>query len=34
MLVGIHFRRACSVGMQHGRNVAQYILEHVTFLGD
>jgi hypothetical protein len=34
MLVGIHFRRSCTVGMQQGRNVAQYILEHAPFLGE
>jgi hypothetical protein len=34
MLVGIHFRRACTVGFQQGREVARYVLEHAPFLHD
>jgi membrane-associated phospholipid phosphatase len=34
MLVGIHFRRACSVGLQQGRDVARYVLEQAPFLHD
>lgn len=32
MLVGIHFRRACVVGLQQGRDVARDVLEHAPFL--
>ncbi len=34
MLVGIHFRRACSVGLQQGRDVARYVLAQAPFLHD
>jgi len=34
MLVGIHFRRACTVGLQQGRDVARYVLEQAPFLHD
>ena len=34
MLVGIHFRRACTVGLQQGRDVARYVLERAPFLQD
>ncbi|HKC17235.1 MAG TPA: vanadium-dependent haloperoxidase [Steroidobacteraceae bacterium] len=34
MLVGIHFRRACAVGLQQGRDVARYVLEQAPFLHD
>jgi hypothetical protein len=34
MLVGIHFRRSCTVGLQMGRDVAQYVLERAPFLHD
>jgi hypothetical protein len=34
MLVGIHFRRACTVGLQMGREIAGYVLEHAPFLHD
>jgi membrane-associated phospholipid phosphatase len=34
MLVGIHFRRACTVGLQQGRDVARYVLERAPFLHD
>jgi hypothetical protein len=34
MLVGIHFRRACTVGLQQGRNVARYVLEQAPFMHD
>ena len=32
MLVGIHFRRACEVGLAQGRDVGRYVLEHASFL--
>ena len=32
MLVGIHFRRACTMGLQQGRDVARYVLERAPFL--
>ncbi len=32
MLVGIHFRRACEVGLKQGRDVAQAVLERAPFL--
>ena len=31
MLVGIHFRRACDVGLKQGRDVAQAVLERASF---
>ncbi len=34
MLVGIHFRRACAVGLQQGRDVARYVLERAPFMED
>ena len=34
MLVGIHFRRACTVGLQQGRDVARYVLERAPFMQD
>jgi hypothetical protein len=34
MLVGIHFRRACTVGLQQGRDVARYVLAQAPFLHD
>jgi hypothetical protein len=34
MLVGIHFRRACTVGLQQGRDVARYVLEQAPFMHD
>jgi hypothetical protein len=34
MLVGIHFRRACTVGLQMGQDVARYVLKHAPFLND
>jgi len=34
MLVGIHFRRACTVGLQQGRDVARYVLERAPFMHD
>jgi hypothetical protein len=34
MLVGIHFRRACTAGLQQGRDVARYVLEQAPFLHD
>jgi len=32
MLVGIHFRRACTAGLEQGRAVGTYILNHAKFL--
>jgi len=32
MLVGIHFRRACTAGLEQGRSVGTYILKHAKFL--
>ena len=32
MLVGIHFRRACEVGLKQGRDVAQAVLKRAPFL--
>jgi hypothetical protein len=34
VLVGIHFRRACTAGLQQGRDVARYVFEHAAFLHD
>jgi hypothetical protein len=34
MLVGIHFRRACTVGLQQGRDVGRYVLEQAPLLLD
>ena len=34
MLVGIHFRRACTAGLQQGRDVARYVLAQAPFLHD
>ena len=34
MLVGIHFRRACTAGLQMGRDVGRYVLEQAPFLHD
>ena len=32
MLVGIHFRRACTAGLEQGRDVGQYVAKHAAFL--
>ena len=32
MLVGIHFRRACTAGLQQGREVGRFVVEHAAFL--
>jgi hypothetical protein len=32
MLVGIHFRRACTAGLEQGRAVGQYVLSRPNFL--
>jgi len=32
MLVGIHFRRACTAGLEQGREVGRYVLGHAAFL--
>jgi len=34
MLVGIQFRRACTVGLQQSRDVDRYVLEQAPFLHD
>ena len=34
MWVGIHFRRACTAGLQMGRDVGRYVLEQAPFLHD
>ena len=34
MLVGIHFRRACVVGLKQGRDVARSVLDRAPFLRD
>jgi hypothetical protein len=34
MLVGIHFRRACTAGLEQGRDIGQYVVENATFLHD
>jgi PAP2 superfamily protein len=34
MLVGIHFRRACTVGLAQGRDIGHYVVEHADFLRD
>jgi hypothetical protein len=32
MLVGIHFRRACTAGLDQGRKIGRYVVKHATFL--
>jgi hypothetical protein len=32
MLVGIHFRRACTAGLEQGRQVGRFVVEHAAFL--
>jgi hypothetical protein len=32
MLVGIHFRRACTAGLEQGREIGRYVLGHAAFL--
>jgi len=32
MLVGIHFRLACTVGLEQGREIGRYVLEQAAFL--
>ena len=34
MLVGIHFRRACEVGLKQGREVAEAVLKRAPFLAE
>jgi len=34
MLVGIHFRRACTASLEQGRQIGQYVVEHAGFLHD
>ena len=34
MLVGIHFRRACTAGLQQGREIGRFVVEHAAFLTD
>ena len=32
MLVGIHFRLACTVGLEQGRQIGRYVVEQAAFL--
>jgi hypothetical protein len=32
MLVGIHFRRACTAGLKQGRDIGDFVVEHAAFL--
>jgi hypothetical protein len=32
MLVGIHFRRACTAGLEQGRQIGRYVVAHAAFL--
>jgi hypothetical protein len=32
MLVGIHFRRACTAGLKQGREIGRFVVEHAVFL--
>jgi hypothetical protein len=32
MLVGIHFRRACTAGLEQGRQVGQFVVQNAAFL--
>ena len=32
MLVGIHFRRACTAGLAQGREIGRFVVEHAAFL--
>jgi hypothetical protein len=32
MLVGIHFRRACTAGLQQGRDIGRFVVHHAAFL--
>ena len=34
MLVGIHFRRACTAGLEQGREIGRYVVENAAFLHD
>jgi hypothetical protein len=34
MLVGIHFRRACTAGLEQGREIGRYVVQEATFLHD
>jgi hypothetical protein len=34
MLVGIHFRRACTAGLEQGRKIGRYVVEHAAFLNN
>jgi len=34
MLVGIHFRRACTVGLEQGRQIGRYVVEQAAFLNN
>jgi hypothetical protein len=34
MLVGIHFRRACTVGLEQGRAIGRYVLDKAKFLNN
>ena len=32
MLVGIHFRRACTAGLEQGREIGRFVVAHAAFL--
>ena len=34
MLVGIHFRRACTAGLEQGREIGRFVAEHAAFLSN
>jgi hypothetical protein len=34
MLVGIHFRRACTVGLEQGRDIGRYVAQKAAFLSN
>ncbi len=34
MLVGIHFRRACTAGLEQGRDIGRYVAKHAAFLNN
>ena len=34
MLVGIHFRRACTAGLEQGRDIGRYVVKNAAFLNN
>ena len=34
MLVCIHFRRACTAGLEQGHKIGRYVVENAAFLHD